>query len=116
MADQYGREAQRESIDEKFSRVYGDGQGERTAPGSNPLLRVGELLQLLLTMMKDKSWRFPTGLKFILIAAGLYALSPIDLIPDFLFPIGFLDDAGLIVLAARALYRELLRYEQARTR
>jgi len=45
-------------------------------------------------VMKDK--RTPRGAKFFLGLAGAYALSPIDIIPDFVPVIGYLDD--LIIL------------------
>jgi uncharacterized membrane protein YkvA (DUF1232 family) len=34
-----------------------------------------------------------------------YVLSPIDLIPDVLFPIGFADDAVVALIGLRAWYR-----------
>lgn len=46
--------------------------------------------------------RVPFRAKAILIAAALYVLSPIDLIPFLLNPLfGSLDDLGVIILAAR---------------
>ena len=43
--------------------------------------------------------RVPLALKAMLIAAVLYGLSPLDIIPDFLPVIGQLDDLTLILLA-----------------
>lgn len=40
--------------------------------------------------------------KYIVLAVifvALYLISPIDLVPDFFLPLGFLDDIGLIALA-----------------
>lgn len=41
--------------------------------------------------------------KAIVLGALLYFINPIDLIPDITFPIGFLDDMGIIALVYRYL-------------
>ncbi len=40
----------------------------------------------------------------ILLAVGAYVLSPVDLVPDFLIGLGWLDDAALIALLIRGIY------------
>jgi uncharacterized membrane protein YkvA (DUF1232 family) len=50
--------------------------------------------------------RVPKYLKAIPVATVLYALSPIDLIPDFMMPvIGQIDDATLVVLSCYLFIR-----------
>ena len=49
----------------------------------------------------------PGWLKVGALGIALYALSPIDLIPDFIPVIGVLDDIILVPLAIRWLYRQL---------
>lgn len=39
------------------------------------------------------------------LACVVYVLSPIDLIPDILFPIGFADDAVVALIGLRALFQ-----------
>lgn len=53
-----------------------------------------EGLIVLFYALKDK--RTPFYAKFITIAAMAYLVFPIDLIPDALLPIGFLDDLAIV--------------------
>ena len=50
--------------------------------------------------------------KFLLTVAIFYAVSPVDLIPDFIPVIGFLDDLliipGLVILALRFVPNEVV--------
>jgi len=66
------------------------------------LLLIPDLSVLLARLAKDP--RVPRGGKVIALLALAYVSSPIDLVPEFLGPIGFLDDA--LVLGA-ALSRML---------
>ncbi len=46
--------------------------------------------------------RVPLRAKAVLVAAALYVLDPIDLLPEVFFPfIGTLDDLAVVMLAAR---------------
>lgn len=40
----------------------------------------------------------------IIVGAAIYFLSPIDLIPDLLPPLTYVDDAAVVVWAIRKLY------------
>jgi uncharacterized membrane protein YkvA (DUF1232 family) len=48
--------------------------------------------------------RVPAWIKLIPVGAVVYLISPIDLIPDFLFPgVGELDDLAVLLLSVKAL-------------
>lgn len=44
-----------------------------------------------------------------MVAAVLYVLSPVDLIPDFFVLVGWLDDAAVVLYAAYTVVNELNR-------
>ena len=51
--------------------------------------------------------RVPRSVKIVMAVAGLWVLSPIDLIPEFLPVIGPLDDVVVVALAIRYAARHL---------
>jgi len=57
------------------------------------------VVQLLGRLARDR--RVPIRRKALAVAVAIYVISPIDLIPDLFFGIGFLDD---IILSAVALH------------
>jgi uncharacterized membrane protein YkvA (DUF1232 family) len=70
-------------------------------------------LRLLWLVLRDfVGGRYPLPWKAVaaLAAAALYVVSPIDLIPDFLGPIGFTDDVLVVALTWGLLRKELLAY------
>jgi uncharacterized membrane protein YkvA (DUF1232 family) len=65
------------------------------------LLRLPNLVTLHTRLFRDP--RVPLFPKALVVAAIAYALSPLDLLPDFSIPgIGYIDDVALILLAFRA--------------
>ena len=64
---------------------------------------VGAIAQLLRTLrlvwrlLRDS--RVPIFPKLIILAAAIYVISPIDLIPDLILGVGQLDDLGIAMLA-----------------
>lgn len=54
------------------------------------LFLLPDLFALVIRLMGDR--RLPAGTKLQLAAVSAYVISPIDFLPDFLFPIGFVDD------------------------
>ena len=76
----------------------------------NLFLRFKRELQLYRNILADP--RTPRLTKFLLGLAVAYALSPVDLIPDFIPIIGYLDDAVIIPIlvyfALKTIPRPLL--------
>ncbi len=67
------------------------------------LLQIGkDLVEEALTLyycLKDP--QTPNGVKITIICALGYLIMPIDLIPDLLVPVGFIDDAAAIALVIK---------------
>lgn len=74
------------------------------------LLSKLRLLWLVLRDFVRGQYRAPWKAIAALAAAALYVVSPFDLVPDFLGPLGFTDDALVLALTWGLLKRELLEY------
>jgi uncharacterized membrane protein YkvA (DUF1232 family) len=64
--------------------------------------------RLVWQLRKDPS--VPRRAKVALLVAGLWVLSPIDLVPEFLPVVGPLDDAVVVALALRYAARQVPRH------
>jgi uncharacterized membrane protein YkvA (DUF1232 family) len=51
--------------------------------------------------------RAPFSAKFLIVAAAVYAISPIDILPDFVLVAGWIDDAALVTLMVSLAFRLL---------
>jgi len=80
----------------------------RSAPAG--LLLKLRLLWLVLRDFVKGEYRVPWKAIAALAAAALYVVSPLDLVPDFLGPLGFTDDALVVALTWGLLKKELLDY------
>ncbi len=68
---------------------------------SNYLLFMPDLFALLMRLMGDS--RIDLKIKLQIGGAILYVISPIDLIPDLLFPIGYADDVAVMLFVLNRL-------------
>lgn len=68
---------------------------------------IEEVVALYYAMLDPKT---PAKPRLIIIGALAYFVSPVDLVPDFILGLGFLDDAS-ILLAALAAVRSSIRDE-----
>ena len=84
----------------KFDKIFREGL-KNPAQLFQLLLNLPKFIKLIYRLFKDS--RVPFHLKGVLILALIYAISPIDLIPDFLIPgLGQVDD--IIILYAASKY------------
>ena len=83
---------------------------------SKLIARIKHELRVYRLIIKDD--RTPRVAKFLMIAAVFYMVSPIDLIPDVIPIIGFLDDIiivpGLVILALKLIPKQVV--EECRVR
>lgn len=69
-------------------------------------------LKVLLEMMRDEEWKMEEQDKARIISAMSYFADPIDLIPDHIPGIGFLDDAMFVEIVIRELNAEIDAYNE----
>lgn len=87
---------------------------EAKVRGSSKLSRFSTDIRLMFSMLRDY-WRGDyreVPWRSIAAIAGtlIYVLNPLDLIPDLLLGIGFLDDAGVVVACLTLVESDLIRY------
>jgi uncharacterized membrane protein YkvA (DUF1232 family) len=90
-----------EQINKKFS-------------GSSSLNKYLELSQIMIAMLKDlKRGSYKQTPWFIIatiVVVLLYVLNPIDIIPDFIPGLGYIDDIAVFTMGVRWIENDLHRY------
>ncbi|CEH29789.1 YkvA family protein [Aneurinibacillus migulanus] len=95
----------REKMEKYMREKMGDQRAEKAAPY---LLLAPDLFVLLARLAKDK--RIPLRSKSIALAAVLYFMTPLDIIPEvFMGPVGYADD---IIFATLALNKMLVDVDE----
>src|SRR4051794_13859270 len=90
---------------EKVAQFLGSEKGA-SQPWAQVLLAGPDLFRLLVKLMRDK--RVPRRHKLKLWAAVAYTLSPIDLVPAFLFgPLGLLDNVAVIAYPLNSVINDI---------
>ncbi|MEM6732088.1 MAG: DUF1232 domain-containing protein [Myxococcota bacterium] len=88
----------------------------RKAPGR--IRRQLEQMKLFMRMLKEirrgEYRRLPWLTLASFAGAILYFLNPVDIVPDFILGIGFLDDATVAALVVQAFRRDLTAYCKTR--
>lgn len=69
-------------------------------------------LKVLLEMLRDQDWKLNDEDRQRIMAAMSYFADPIDLIPDHIPGIGFLDDAMFVEIVFRELKHEIEAYRE----
>ena len=70
------------------------------------------LLEMFRAWIKGEYKDLPTKSILMVIAAIIYFVSPIDLIPDFTAGLGFFDDAAVIGYTIKQLSKDLDKFEE----
>ncbi|MED4532956.1 YkvA family protein [Metabacillus fastidiosus] len=89
---------------------------KKAVKNKSSLLQVWSNLQLIFEALR--SWKsgayphFPKTSLIMIVAAIIYFVSPVDLIPDFLLGLGILDDAAIIAFVAKQLTKDLAKFEK----
>lgn len=86
-------------------------QVRKAEPPQYVLERV-EKLETILSTVEDKDWAPPQAVRKKILTALAYFSNPIDLIPDRIPGLGFLDDAIMIELISQELRHEMHYYRQ----
>lgn len=90
-----------EAINKKFS-------------GANSLAKYAELGKIMIAMIKDIKNRVYPEIPWFSIAtivlALLYVLNPLDLIPDFIPGIGYIDDLSVLAIGTGWIESDLHKY------
>lgn len=69
-------------------------------------------VKTLYAMMRDKEFAMAWSSKTMVIAGLLYFISPIDVLPDVIPILGYIDDAFVVSLVMNALTSEIERYQE----
>lgn len=88
---------------------------KKATENQGALSNVWDQLQLLFSLAKDYAkgnyTAIPKSSIISVIAALLYFISPLDIIPDFIVGLGFVDDAFILSLVYKQVTKELERYQ-----
>ena len=104
-----------ESAQDKIAYLLNEGENlQKKLKDNNDLSRFFKDVSLLLGLIKDYYLGNYRVVPYTTIAAAvvglLYVVNPIDLIPDFIPVIGYIDDALVIALCLRMAERDLKKY------
>lgn len=72
---------------------------------------IGEKFKTVLKMLTDKSYNLKDSTKVALAGAIAYSVMPIDLIPDYIIGLGYIDDAIVLKLVLDKAKEEIERYK-----
>jgi len=88
---------------------------KKAAENEGSLGNVWEKMQLLFSLAKDYSNGSYNNVSrsaiVAIIGSLLYFISPIDVIPDFIFGLGFIDDAFILGYVFKKVAKEIEKYQ-----
>lgn len=88
---------------------------KKATENQGSLTNIWDQLQLFLSLVKDYAngsyTAIPKSSIIAIVAAILYFISPLDIIPDFIVGLGFVDDAFILSLVFKKVIKELDKYQ-----
>lgn len=113
-ATQLKREADNVSQDDLQDLLERQKAIEEKVKSSGKLRRFGTDIRLMFSLIRDY-WRgdyrnIPWRSVAAIAGTLIYVMNPLDLIPDIILGIGFLDDAGVVALCLKLVESDLHRY------
>ncbi len=81
----------------------------------NTLAIVPVLISLIRSYVKHEYRDIPLGTIIAIISALIYVLTPIDVIPDAIVPVGYIDDAAVIAACLKLVNSDVEEYRKWRT-
>ena len=109
--EKHEEQAKQMANDKDKIKILLEEADEKAKRNRNPLSKIwkdlSDLLRLLKSFAKGEYKYLPWRSLVMAIAAVLYFISPLDLIPDFLPFGGLADDVTIIGLVAKAIRRDM---------
>ena len=103
-------------VENKYKNLLKD---KRVSLLSKKISEIKEYVPLFISFIKsyvNKEYReVPIGTMIAVVAALIYFFSPIDIFPDFVPGVGYVDDAAIIALCAMMLKTDLDEYKRWKT-
>jgi uncharacterized membrane protein YkvA (DUF1232 family) len=107
---------------QKLGRLIDSASTKGTKVGDGPLQAIWgsvlALLRLLRAYWRGEYRQVPTQSLLLIVAGILYFVSPLDLIPDVIVGLGFVDDVavlGWVLSQVRTVVDDYLRWESAQS-
>lgn len=89
---------------------------KKATANKGSLSNVWDQIQLFFALAKDYAngtyTDIPKSAIIAIMAGLLYFISPLDIIPDFILGLGFLDDAFILGMVYKKVAKELERYQE----
>lgn len=116
-ADEELKSRAKNVTEEDFEKVLAKrNKIESLFTSQGPLKKFIDDVKILISLVKDYyhgTYReIPWWSISAVVASLIYVLSPIDLIPDFIPIIGFIDDAAVVAACLSLIRKDLEKYQQ----